>query len=87
MAQQNIKMRQIKINKYEGNTHYTVHVVDSYGQEHHVGFYRHIYTHVIQAAAEEIWSNEVKQEEDLLSKAIAQCIRIDEANGLTPSLD
>ena len=32
-------MRQIKINKYENNTHYSVSVIDSYGKEHHLGYY------------------------------------------------
>ena len=74
--------RKININKYQGNTLFTVHVVDSYGQEHHLGYYKHIYTNVIQAEAEEIWSNEVKNEPSLLDKAIAQCIQIDEKLGI-----
>ena len=28
--------RKIIIDKYQGNTHYTVHVIDSFGQEHHI---------------------------------------------------
>ena len=74
--------RKINISKYQGNTLFTVHVVDSYGQEHHLGYYKHIYTNVIQAEAEEIWSNEVKNESSLLDKAIAQCIQIDEKLGI-----
>ena len=74
--------RKININKYQGNTLFTVHVVDSYGQEHHLGYYKHIYTNVIQAEAEEIWSNEVKNKPSLLDKAIAQCIQIDEKLGI-----
>ena len=38
--------REIKINKYKGNTHYTVNVVDGYGQTHHIGYYKHIYTNI-----------------------------------------
>ena len=30
--------REIKINKYEGNTCYSVSVIDSYGKEHHLGY-------------------------------------------------
>ena len=30
--------RKIIIDKYQGNTHYSVHVVDSFGQEHHLGY-------------------------------------------------
>ena len=61
-------MRDYSITKYKGNTHYTVHVTDSYGQEH-TSFFR-----TRQECGEyvyEVWTNEVKQEEDLLSKAIA----------------
>tara|TARA_B100000424_G_scaffold250188_1_gene224682 strand:- start:1326 stop:1571 length:246 start_codon:yes stop_codon:yes gene_type:complete len=79
--------RQIKINKYEGNTHYTVHVVDSFGQEHHIGFYKHLYTNKLEEKALEIWSNEVKYEPSLLEKAIKNCIDIDISNGKEPILD
>ena len=79
--------RQIKINKYEGNTHYTVHVVDSFGQEHHIGFYKHLYTNKLEEKALEIWSNEVKYEPSLLDKAIAQCVQIDIERGVEPLLD
>ena len=79
--------RQIKINKYEGNTHYSVHVVDSFGQEHHIGFYKHLYTNKLEEKALEIWSNEVKYEPSLLEKAIKNCIDIDISNGKEPILD
>ena len=79
--------RQIKVNKYQGNTHYTVHVVDSYGKEHHIGYYKHIYTNKLEEKAMEIWSNEVKKEPSLLDKAIAQCIELDIKRGVEPSLD
>ena len=79
--------REIKINKYKGNTHYSVQVVDSYGQEHHIGYYKHLYTNKLQEKAEEIWSNEVKQEVDLMSLAILDCIEIDKKSGRTLSLD
>jgi len=74
--------RQIKINKYQGNTHFTVHVVDSYGTEHHLGFFKYIYHNVIQEKAEQIWSNETKPEVDLLSGAIMNCIELDTQKGL-----
>ena len=32
--------RKIIIDKYRGNTHYSVYVVDSYKTEHHLGYYR-----------------------------------------------
>ena len=79
--------RKINITKYQGNTHYSVSVTDSYGQEHHIGYYKHLYTNKLQEKAEEIWSNEVKQEVDLMSLAILDCIEIDKKSGRTPSLD
>ena len=80
-------MRQIKINKYEGNTHYSVSVIDSYGKEHHLGYYKHIYTNKLEEKAQEIWLNEVKPEKDLMAEAIKQCIEIDRKAGRVPSLD
>ena len=79
--------REIKINKYKGNTHYSVHVVDKYGQEHHIGYYKHLYTNKLQEKAEEIWANEVKNQPSLLDKAIAQCIELDIKRGVEPYLD
>jgi hypothetical protein len=46
--------------KYKGNTHYNIHVIDSFGQEHHLGFERHPQLSYIERQAEEIWSNETK---------------------------
>ena len=77
-------MRDYSITKYKGNTHYTVNVTDSYGQEH-VSFFR-----TRQECGEyvyEVWINEVKQEEDLLGNAIAECIQIDIDRGKEPILD
>ena len=79
--------RKININKYEGNTHYSVSVTDKYGQEHHIGYYKHLYTNKLQEKAEEIWSNEVKQEVDLMSLAVLDCIEIDKKYGRTLTLD
>ena len=45
------------------------------------------YIEDIEKKAEEIWSNETKQEVDSMSKAIKQCIDIDIKNGIEPSLD
>ena len=80
-------MRQIKINKYEGNTHYSVSVIDSYGKEHHLGYYNNLYASSIQAQAEEIWSNEVKPKVDLMAEAIKECIEIDKKNNVKPNLE
>ena len=82
--------REIKINKYQGNTHYSIHVVDSFGQEHHIGYSSVLtekFNEEVHKKAEKIWSNEVKREVDLMGKAIKQCIDIDIKNGITPSLD
>ena len=59
-------MRDYKIIKYMNNTHYTIIVVDSYGQEH-TSFFRTV--DECSNYAYEVWANEVKQPEDLLSKA------------------
>ena len=82
--------RKIIIDKYQGNTHWSVHVYDSFGQEHHLGYYKLINKDVetvIEHEAEEIWSNETKNEVDLMSKAIKECIEIDKSNGIEPNLD
>ena len=81
-------MRKINISKYEGNTHYSVHVIDSYGQEHHLGYLDlTVKMKDIQKLSEEIWSKEVKKVPSLMSMAIKQCVEIDIKNGMTPSLD
>ena len=83
-------MRQIKINKYEGNTHYSVSVIDSYGKEHHLGYYSILTPqndYEIMSKAEEIWANEVEPTVDLMAKAIKECIEIDKSNGLELNLD
>ena len=82
--------RQIKINKYQGNTHYTVHVIDSFGQEHHMGYYTHFDEEdmiELEERSEEIWSKEVKYEPTPMEKAIKNCIDIDIQNGRETSLD
>ena len=78
--------RKIIIDKYRGNTHYNVHVVDSFGQEHHLGYYNELPTSImyeIELKAEEIWENELKPIEDLMSKAIKDMIEIDRKAGIT----
>ena len=81
--------RKINISKYEGNTHYSVCVIDSYGTEHHLGYYNElgVNIHSIQKKAKEIWANEVKPKEDLMANAIKEMIEIDKKNGLEPNLD
>ena len=79
--------RKIIIDKYQGNTHYSVSVFDSYGTEHHLGYYTWLNDEEIEKKAKIIWANEVKPEEDLLSNAIAECIQMDEERGVEPNLD
>jgi len=79
--------RKIIIDKYQGNTHYSVHVIDSFGQEHHLGYFSFSINESIEKMAEEIWSKETKNEVDLMSKAIKECIEIDKKNGVEPKLD
>ena len=80
--------REIVINKYEGNTVYSVSVFDTYGTEHHIGYYSHYSEmHDIEDLARGIWENEEKPEENLLSNAISECIKLDEERGVEPNLD
>tara|TARA_R100001594_G_scaffold28571_2_gene53817 strand:- start:201 stop:455 length:255 start_codon:yes stop_codon:yes gene_type:complete len=82
--------RKINISKYENNTHYSVHVIDSFGTEHHLGYWSELDNSVmlvIEAKARVIWENEVEPKEDLMSKAIKECIEIDKKAGRLPSLD
>ena len=76
-------MRKIKLSKYQGNTHYSVHVVDSFDQEHHLG-YLNITLNMseVEAKAEEIWQNEVKNEPSSMDLAISALIKLDEQSGI-----
>tara|TARA_R100000781_G_scaffold103097_1_gene66680 strand:- start:36 stop:317 length:282 start_codon:yes stop_codon:yes gene_type:complete len=77
--------RKIIIDKYENNTHFTVSVIDSYNQEHHLGYFTHFDEEDVKELeenAKEIWSNEVEPEEDLLSNAIGEMIELDRENGI-----
>ena len=78
--------REIIINKYEGNTHYSMTVVDSFGQEHHLG-YEHKLDNTILAKYEQmacdIWVNEEEIVPSSMDKAIAECIKLDKRVGIT----
>ena len=67
-------MRSYNIIKYKNNTHFTVNVVDSFGQKHSGFFRKNSECHKF---AYEVWENEVKKPVDLLANAIAECIKID----------
>jgi hypothetical protein len=74
-------MKKINITKYKGNTHYNIHVIDSFSQEHHLGFFK-LSIDDIERQAEEIWSNETKNVyDDSLDKAIQNCIELDNKAG------
>ena len=82
-------MRDYNIKKYEGNTPYSVNVIDSYGREKG-SFFRKIYE--CYEFIYEVWDNEVPKtdkelQEELLSSAISNCIKIDKKSGIEPSLD
>jgi len=79
--------RKIIISKYQGNTVYSVSVFDSYGTEHHLGYYTWLNDEEIDKRAKIIWANEVKPKEDLLGNAIKECIQSDIDRGVEPSLD
>ena len=76
--------RKINISKYQGNTQYSVHVIDNYGTEHHIGYLGITFLTFteIEMLAEEIWAYEVEPKEDLLGNAIKECIEVDKKNGL-----
>tara|TARA_R100000234_G_scaffold116622_1_gene93938 strand:+ start:545 stop:799 length:255 start_codon:yes stop_codon:yes gene_type:complete len=80
--------RKIHIKKYEGNTHYIIHVEDSFGTQHHIGYESEINNDIlakIEQQACDIWVDEVKPEEDLMAKAIQNCIEIDIKRGIKPN--
>ena len=84
--------RKITIYKWQGNTQWSVDVEDSYGKEHHLGYYNLLYAKTmaeIEMKAEEIWNNEEELaiDKDLMSKAIAECIQMDIDRGVEPNLD
>ena len=75
--------RKINISKYNGNTHYSVTITDSYNQEHHLGYYNDLSLEIlseIEADAEMLWQNEVKQEPSSMDKAIAAMIKADKTH-------
>ena len=77
-------MRKYNIVKYKNNTHYTVNVTDSYGQEHTSFF---VTKQECNKYVYKVWTNEVKKDEDLLSKAILNCIELDKKRGVEVNLD
>ncbi len=74
--------RKIKIEKYEGNTHFSVTVVDKYNQKHHLGLFKHIYTNQIEAEAQLIWANETKRKVNSMSEIIGKMHKMAVDSGL-----
>ena len=73
--------RNYNITKYKGNTHYTVNVTDSFGQEH-TNFFRTEEECVLYVY--QTWENEVDKrnpEMELLANAIWGCTKLDKKLG------
>ena len=74
--------RNYNITKYKGNTHYTVNVTDSFGQEH-TNFFRTEDNCILYVY--QVWENEVDKrnpEMELLANAIWGCTKLDKKLGL-----
>ena len=73
--------RNYNITKYKGNTHYTVNVTDSFGQEH-TNFFRTEEECVLYVY--QTWENEMDKrnpEMELLANAIWGCTKLDKKLG------
>ena len=82
--------REIKINKYEGNTHYSITIVDSFGQEHHVAYEHELNNNILskyEQMACDIWANESKRVVSSMDRAIAECIKLEKHLDLTGNRD
>ena len=80
-------MRDFSITKKEGEWDHA-NVTDSYGNKYD-NYFEHAHEAnkwIYYVWEKEDWFNSTSSQ-DLLNKAIAQCVEIDEANGITPSLD
>tara|TARA_R100000655_G_scaffold5404_1_gene16830 strand:+ start:130 stop:390 length:261 start_codon:yes stop_codon:yes gene_type:complete len=73
-------MRDYNITKHKGNTHYTVNVTDSYGRQKG-NFFRELqdcYDFVYSVWKQETPLTNKEVEQDLLGKAIKNCIKLEE---------
>ena len=82
-------MRDYSITKYKGNTHYTVNVTDSYGREKG-NFFRELqdccdFVYEVWEQEKPLTEKEIQQ--NLLNRAILNCIEIDKSNNKQPILD
>ena len=81
--------RDYNITKYKNNTHYTVNVTDSYGRQKG-NFFRELqdcYDFIYSVWEQEIPLTDKEIEQDLLGKAIKNCIELDIERGVEPYLD
>ena len=80
-------MRDFKISRREGEW-YNTEVTDSYGNEYQSYFETASEANewIYHIWDKEEWFNSVDSQE-LLAKAIQECVKIDEENGREPSLD
>ena len=72
-------MRDYNIKKYEGNTHYSVDVTDSYGREKG-SFFKTLdecYEYVYDAWSDEVPKTDKELQEELLNRAIVECINLE----------
>ena len=79
--------RKITVYKWQGNTQWSAECEDSYGCLHFLGYHTYPHSKEIEAEAEKVWKNEVEPKEDLMGKAIAECVQMDIDRGVEPSLD
>lgn len=82
-------MRDYNIKKYEGNTHYLVNVIDSYGREKGNFFTTldECYEFVYDVWKHEVPKTEEELQQELLHNAIVNCIKIDKQNNINLNLD
>tara|TARA_R100001463_G_scaffold1072_3_gene4521 strand:- start:2109 stop:2357 length:249 start_codon:yes stop_codon:yes gene_type:complete len=82
-------MRDFNITKHKGNTHYTVNVTDSHGR-HKGSFFKEIqdcYDFIYSVWEQETPLTEKEIQQDLLEKAIRNCVKLDKERGVEPILD
>tara|TARA_R100000234_G_scaffold51549_1_gene30859 strand:+ start:26 stop:277 length:252 start_codon:yes stop_codon:yes gene_type:complete len=81
--------RDYSITKHKGNTHYQVYVTDSYGREKGNFFteLQDCYDFVYEVWEQEKPLTDKEVEQNLLSRAILDCIEIDKNNNKQPILD
>ena len=80
--------RDFSITKKNNNTWYHAKVTDSYGNSYE-NYFEHAYEAndwIYHVWEKEDWFNS-QNSQDLLAKAIAECVEIDRKRGIEPNLD